>query len=60
VQGLKGNNKANHMLLFAETGGLKSIIEEKKREQTLADQAVIDAILERIDEWNVKDKNNDE
>jgi hypothetical protein len=38
-------------LLIQESGGLTALREEQKRQKSQADQALIDAVRKKIDEW---------
>jgi hypothetical protein len=50
AQALKGNEKASQ-ILFKEIGGLKFIMEEEKRELTLADKAFLEAVRKESEKW---------
>ena len=53
-KGLQGDTKAIQML-FTQTNGLATILDEKQREATQAQRDYIDALWKEAEEWNTED-----
>ena len=58
-EGVNGNTKAIQML-FTQTDGLKSIIDEKQREATEADRAFIDAVRKEVESFITEEEHQEE